>query len=612
MKLSIIIPYYNAGEYTEELMSVLDKQITDDCEVILVDDGSEEPYKTSRSWLKVVRHPVNRGTSAARNTGLDLTSGDYVAFIDADDMIAKTYISNVLKKTEKGVDYIELSWKSLTTNGNQFNCRVTNSQRLQNPSVCTRVFKRSFIGDMRFNELRDAGEDEEFTRRLDLSGGQRDYITPYMYFYRSDVKDSQVKRFKAGRTRTKRIVYHIPKITDPAIIKEIKELDKVNEVYLFCNENPFPELEKYCQISRPFKTWAHELKGEPCNLVEIIKEVHAQVVIYISGTTGYDGLTTFMYNFCVNMKEYYDITILHDYLGANIIKRLRDHVRVIQRDKTKISCDTLLMMRIGDNTPPEVEYKQIYQLVHCTHSDTRELKREPCIFVSEVSKESYNKEGRVIHNIGNPTEPQRSLILMSTSRVGASDKGAQDEKMVALANKLNNEGIPYLWLYFSFNTLKGAPYNMVRIDPVDDVRGFLKRADYLVHLSENEAYCYSITEALELGVPVIVSDIPILKELGFKDKKHGFILNEEFDVNSLLYAPSFKGFKQDNVIESWREVLGNTVPSHDYIPDATKAVKCIHPYKDMQLEKMIGEGEVFEVTPDRADYLKSLNLVEEV
>ena len=610
--LSIIIPYYNAKKYTDELLAVLDKQMDEEVEVILVDDGSPEPYKPSYEWLTVIRQE-HGGTSKARNTGLDRATGDYIAFIDADDMVAKDYLHKVKEKLHNDKDFIELSWKSLTPQGMQFNCRVSNTQKLQNPSVCTRVFKRSFIGDHRFNESRDAGEDEQFTRLLDLSRGSRDFISSFVYFYRTDVEGSQVKRFKQGLTKTKRIVYNVPQATDQALVEEIKELDKEHEVFLFCEEH-LPELERYCQVSRPYKTWAHQIKGEPCPLVEIISTgLKTQVVIYISGSPGHDGLSTFIYNFCCQMKDDYDITVLHDFLSYNVVKRLRPMVRVVCRNKKPITCDTLLMMRLGDTVPEEVKYGQMFQIVHCTKSPIRTLTREDCIFVSETSRDSFGEKGTVIYNIGNPTKPTKALMLMSTTRVGASDKGDQDRRMVDFANKLNQEGIEFLWLYFSEVTLKGAPCNMVRIDPVDDVRGYLEHADYLVHLSTNEAFCYSITEALQMGVPVITTDLPILKELGFKDGKHGYIIKD--DVTVIKKIPKFKGFDvvdEDIIIDKWKEVLGDTTPLHDYVPDENKTVRCINSYKDIQLDKMINVGEMFEVDRSRADYLISLKLVEEV
>lgn len=618
MKLSIIIPYYNKKPYTDELLKVLDRQVDKDIEVILIDDGSTEPYKAGYEWLKIYRTEENHGISTARNFGLDVAAGDYIAFIDADDLVSKDYICKVKEKIHNGKDYIELSWKSLTPQGTQFDCRVSSLQKLGNPSVCTRIFKRSFIGDLRFNERRDAGEDEQFTRFLDLSRGTRDFISSYLYFYRTDVNNSLVKRYKQGLTRTKRIVYYIPEVKDPAIIEEIKEQDKVNEVFLFTyTADIFPDLEKYCQISAPYRTWAHELRGEPCPMVEIIKPpLKTQVAIYINGSAGHDGLTTFIYNFCKQMKEFYDITVIHDFLSVGVIKRLRPFVRVMQR-RPSVICDTLLMMRIADKIPDEVIYNKVFQIVHCTHSPTRELKRpaEKCIFVSKTSRDSYSKEGKVIYNIGNPDPPEKVLVLMSTSRIGATDKGYQDGRMIAFANDLNKERIPFIWFYFSENTLKGAPSNMIRLDPVNDVRGYLTHADYLIHLSENEAFCYSISEALSVGVPVIALDIPILKELGFKDKKHGYIVKEGFDVKQVLKVPKVKPFEivdEEMIIDEWCKLLGNTVPQRNYIPEEVKAVRCIHQYKDIELDRMINAGEILDLEPGRADHLISLKLVEEV
>ena len=111
--LSIIIPYYNAKEYTDELLSLLDKQIdTEEIEVLLIDDGSKEEYTANYNWLKIIRQD-NGGASAARNTGLDNAIGEYISFIDSDDLISDNYIETILNKIkEEHFDYMFLSWDS--------------------------------------------------------------------------------------------------------------------------------------------------------------------------------------------------------------------------------------------------------------------------------------------------------------------------------------------------------------------------------------------------------------------------------------------------------------------------------------------------------------------
>ena len=159
IKLSIIIPYYNAQKYTDELLDRLEKQITDEVEVILVDDGSPKPFQTRRKWVTLYRKP-NGGCSTARNYGLDRAKGEYIQFVDADDMVPTYFVEKLLEAITKNADVIDYSWKSLANEGTQHNYHLkSENDRLPNPSVCTRCFKRSFIGTVRFNELKDSTED---------------------------------------------------------------------------------------------------------------------------------------------------------------------------------------------------------------------------------------------------------------------------------------------------------------------------------------------------------------------------------------------------------------------------------------------------------------------
>ena len=121
MKLSIIIPYYNAKEYTDELLGCLDRQINDDVEVILVDDGSKDPYKAPYSWCRVIRQK-NMRCAGARNTGLDEAAGEYIQFIDADDMVPEYFIKRLFREIEQNpFDVCDYSWKSLGREGVQHN-----------------------------------------------------------------------------------------------------------------------------------------------------------------------------------------------------------------------------------------------------------------------------------------------------------------------------------------------------------------------------------------------------------------------------------------------------------------------------------------------------------
>ena len=96
--ITIIIPVYNVGEFLVECVESIQAQEYDNIEVLLVDDGSTDgsgalcDTLASESQKVVAIHQPNMGPSVARNTGVRAASGDYVAFIDSDDIIAPSFL----------------------------------------------------------------------------------------------------------------------------------------------------------------------------------------------------------------------------------------------------------------------------------------------------------------------------------------------------------------------------------------------------------------------------------------------------------------------------------------------------------------------------------------
>lgn len=105
--LSIIVPVYNVRLYIEECVDSLLAQDYKDCEIILVDDGSTdgsseicENLLQRDSRIRVV-HQKNGGLSAARNTGLEYTQGEYISFIDPDDIVSPSMFTDLIAALEK-------------------------------------------------------------------------------------------------------------------------------------------------------------------------------------------------------------------------------------------------------------------------------------------------------------------------------------------------------------------------------------------------------------------------------------------------------------------------------------------------------------------------------
>lgn len=88
--VSAIIPVYNRVRLVQRAIRSVLNQTFEDFELILVDDGSTDGLAEAMSSLsdprfRLIRHAVNRGSSAARNTGISAARGHYVAFLDSDD-----------------------------------------------------------------------------------------------------------------------------------------------------------------------------------------------------------------------------------------------------------------------------------------------------------------------------------------------------------------------------------------------------------------------------------------------------------------------------------------------------------------------------------------------
>lgn len=115
IELTIIIPVYNVENYLEKCVNSVIPSIIS-YEVILVDDGSTdnspalcEKLAKQNQNIKVI-HKINGGLSSARNAGLNVAKGKYVAFIDSDDWIEKGAYDNLIKEMDNGIDILKYSY----------------------------------------------------------------------------------------------------------------------------------------------------------------------------------------------------------------------------------------------------------------------------------------------------------------------------------------------------------------------------------------------------------------------------------------------------------------------------------------------------------------------
>lgn len=120
MKISIIVPVYNVEQYLAECLESLVSQDMSDYEIICIEDCSEDnsmsilkEYAQKYSNIKIIRHTTNKGLSAARNSGIKAARGEYLQFVDSDDMLVKGACKKLYNNAKKVMQILYiLIWNS--------------------------------------------------------------------------------------------------------------------------------------------------------------------------------------------------------------------------------------------------------------------------------------------------------------------------------------------------------------------------------------------------------------------------------------------------------------------------------------------------------------------
>ena len=203
LKVSVIVPVYNVEKYLERCVHSILNQTHTNLEIVLVNDGSKDSsgticdaFEKKDSRIKVV-HQKNGGLSAARNTGLNHATGDFIAFIDSDDWIELDMFEIMLNYAFKHeLDIIECdiqytSKEKIKTDPTFFieNKEDAAIRIIENRffSVCRRIYSFDIIKNMRFIE-NYIYEDMLFTSELIRSIEKVGYIKKpfYNYFIEND------------------------------------------------------------------------------------------------------------------------------------------------------------------------------------------------------------------------------------------------------------------------------------------------------------------------------------------------------------------------------------------------------------------------------------------
>lgn len=217
--ISVIVPIYRVEKYLNQCLDSICNQTYKNLEIILIDDGSPDncgkicdEYALKDKRIKVI-HKTNGGLSDARNTGLKLASGDYIAYVDSDDYIANNAYEILIREAlNHDLDIVaangliisnhknmsplmkEKSFSQEIMTGIEYMCESI-KQKSFHVCVWLNLYKKEILINKQLYFQRELlHEDEEWTPRVFMEAKRVKYIDFKYYYYL--VRDGSITNSK--------------------------------------------------------------------------------------------------------------------------------------------------------------------------------------------------------------------------------------------------------------------------------------------------------------------------------------------------------------------------------------------------------------------------------
>lgn len=255
--ISVIIPAYNIEKYIVRCLESVCRQTYPNLEIIVVDDGSSDNTgRIADDFAKkdkrfTVIHKGNAGVSAARNTGLDCAQGDYIGFVDGDDLIEpdmyELLMQNALKYQAdishcgyqmvfpNRVDYYHNTGEILVQDNSQGVYDLVKADKVE-PGLWNKLYRKDLIGKSRLDENIRINEDLLFNYLLFKKANKSVFedVPKYLYMIR------------VNSATTSKLNQH--KMEDPLLVLEYMMQREKDEIYCLLEKRYMYTLEKVSSL----------------------------------------------------------------------------------------------------------------------------------------------------------------------------------------------------------------------------------------------------------------------------------------------------------------------------------------------------------------------------
>lgn len=350
-------------------------------------------------------------------------------------------------------------------------------------------------------------------------------------------------------------------------------------------------------------------------------------IYYFQSILAIGGIETFFYYLAKKYKNY-DLAIIYRYGNNQQLKRLKKYVKCIEyKPGMTFECEHAFF-NFNTDIIDSITAKEYYLVLHGDYKSMMEAgqltkenlpgnsKITKYVGVSQVVcdawKEITGEDAELCYNPFEPDKVEKEYIFISPTRLSVEKGG---KRIIALSNELDKRKIKYTWYIYSNSTLPGLISPNVKVLPPKlNIQDEIVKADFLIQLSDNEGYCYSVIEALANNIPVIVTPVPVFKELKVNEE-NSIILN--FDCSNLDEVINKIQTKKFNFTykvpkDNWDQLLAPGESQYQKELNMMCVVAATSAYQtyrleDKNLEKIPEAGEKWITTLERALFLDGHN-----
>lgn len=230
MTVSICIPAYNAVDFIAGALKSIFRQTYTDWTLIVVEDGSNDgtsaivdkfANQVPNHRVLYDRHETNRGVSATRNRLLELSRGDWVTFLDADDTWSPSHLEDLQQTLKSGhaiaISGINIFYESTSKTVSYAPCpeqiqhpyRALYEQSFIQTSSCVALSRETIDRVGQFDQSLRIGEDRDYWFRALENGGSLGFTGSYTCYYRKHASSAMAQTIKVAEDELKFYRKHI-------------------------------------------------------------------------------------------------------------------------------------------------------------------------------------------------------------------------------------------------------------------------------------------------------------------------------------------------------------------------------------------------------------------